>query len=252
MAAVSFAEQRARFQRLFGQAGLLSEDVTRIVGAPGLCASLSSQARRHVFELGVILGIAGSIFGPLDAIGSWLTITVFVLVVGSRVCRVLAGDGSEQMALLILFATVLSIVPNTNSRVIELAVYFVGLQLILSYFTAGAVKAVAPVWRSGRALELVFGSEAYGHPKVAATLTMAPLAGRVLGATIVVVELLFPLVLILPKEITYLFLGAGLIFHVSSALIMGLNTFAIIFPATYLCVLYVASSTSQWWDAFSS
>jgi hypothetical protein len=54
---------------------------------------------------------------------------------------------------------------------------------------------------------------------------------------VILFEVSFPLVLVAPPAIAVAALGVGLTFHLSCAVLMGLNSFVWPFPATYACVL---------------
>jgi hypothetical protein len=58
---------------------------------------------------------------------------------------------------------------------------------------------------------------------------------------------LFPLILIAPRAVALAMLAAGFVFHVATAVTMGLNTFVIAFPATLLCVLVLVEHVSPYW-----
>jgi hypothetical protein len=61
---------------------------------------------------------------------------------------------------------------------------------------------------------------------------------------VVIFECAFPIVLVAPQPVTWLLLLIGLSFHLGCAITMGLNSFLLVFPATYPCVVVIATSTS--------
>jgi uncharacterized membrane protein (DUF485 family) len=67
------------------------------------------------------------------------------------------------------------------------------------------------------------------HSALARAATLAVLAW----------ECAFPLVLVLPAPFAYVMLALGVLFHVTNAVVMGLNTFVWSFVATYPAVIWV-------------
>ena len=64
----------------------------------------------------------------------------------------------------------------------------------------------------------------------------------ILGWAVIVFEVSFPLVLLTPLSIAIGILAIGVMFHLGSAAVMGLNSFVWPFPATYACVLAARAS----------
>jgi hypothetical protein len=151
--------------------------------------------------------------------------------------RLFGGDGAEQLTTIVLAATVLAALPMPSSTRIDLAVAFIGGQLVLSYMTAGIAKLMSPQWRAGDALPSIMATEIHGHPVAAAMLRRFPRVSAGMGWGVVAFECLFPLSLFGPPWFTLVALSVGLTFHVGCALMMGLNNFLWAFPATYPCVL---------------
>jgi hypothetical protein len=187
------------------------------------------------------------LFGPFQAIGQIAVVVCFANRLLVRWRRLLGGDGAEQMTTLVLAATLLAVLPHTSEARIHLAVAFIGAQATLSYVTAGIAKLLSPVWRSGAALPVIMGTEIHGHPRVASALAHWRRSAAVLGWSVIAFECLFPLLIIGPSWLAIAALILGLIFHAGCAATMGLNNFLWAFPATYPCVLVLASWLSPFW-----
>jgi hypothetical protein len=244
---LGFLEQLWIFDRIYGRSGLYASSVTRLIGAPEFTCRVGFISLRSVLILGTLTSLLGVFLDPFLPLGRFALVTTLILVIINRLYRVMGGDGAEQMAILTLFASCLAVLPGVNHSVTTLAVFFIGAQLILSYFTAGFVKAVSPTWRSGSAIGLIMGSEAYGQRWAATLLETLPGLARWLTRAIVLVECFFPLILFAPRGVAITMLAAGFLFHAVCAVTMGLNTFLIAFPATYLCVIFLAQQISPYW-----
>jgi hypothetical protein len=146
-----------------------------------------------------------------------------------------AIDGSDQMTLLVALALTVGDVLGARSA----AVSFVGAAAAASYFVAGSAKLAGGEWRSGEAVPLILGTTDYGSPSLAARLWQLPALGRAMTWSSMGFEILFPLALVAPAPVLVAFLAAGLLFHIGTAVTMGLNVFPWAFAATYPCVVYL-------------
>lgn len=175
--------------------------------------------------------------GPASGAGRAALAATLVVHLAVRWRRHLGGDGAEQLTTLVLGAAALAVLPAPSPGRVMLAVTFIGAQVTLSYFTAGLAKLVSPTWRNGSALPAILSTRGHGHPWAAALLGRAGGLGW-LGCWVVIsFECLFPAMLAAPEPVALTTLAIGLGFHLSCALLMGLNSFLWTFPATYPCVL---------------
>ena len=116
-----------------------------------------------------------------------------------------------------------------------------GGQLTLAYFASGASKLILAPWRNGEALRAALTSYMWGHRWAAAVVRHAS-AARVLAWAIILLELAFPLALLLPVPWLCSVLGLFLLFHLVIAVVMGLNHYPWAFAAAYPPVVLL----SQW------
>jgi len=151
-------------------------------------------------------------------------------------------DGADQMQIVIFGSLALAHLHPTP-LIQRSAVWFIALQVILSYFTAGLSKAWSPVWRSGKALPAIISTRIYGNAKIAHYLDRRPQVSQFICMGTIAFETLFPFVLLAPPVIIVGMLFIGMSFHLSIARIMGLNTFFWVFLATYPAILYCCRLT---------
>jgi hypothetical protein len=143
-------------------------------------------------------------------------------------------DGSDEMMLLCLAATCLGGIGNSDRYV----ALFLAAELVLAYTTAGVYKAASPFWQKGKALLCITRTRAFGHPRVSKLLKRYPLLSYFSELSLVILESGFLIALIAPRPVLWLMLGAALVFHLSCAWVMGLNTFLWAFAAGYPCVIF--------------
>ena len=165
--------------------------------------------------------------------------------------RRVGGDGSEEIALIVIISTALStgvLYSNTSALI---AICFIGGQCLLSYLTAGIAKLSSRTWRSGEAMGLIIGTEAYGSPKMCEIIKQNPTLGSILTWSVILFEIVLPVsILVWPYGVIVLII-LGLLFHVASAFIMGLNGFPLSFLSTYPAILFLSNyihQTDLWWS----
>lgn len=155
-------------------------------------------------------------------------------------------DGSDQMMLVVSTGVAVALlVPDYGAQV--LALDYMAAQLLLSYAVAGVAKAISPSWRSGKAIPGIMSTIGYGSPPVGAFLKRNPMLARASCWSVIVFECsaLFLILLGTPGALVIIVVGLG--FHISIALLMGLNNFLWSFGATYPALLLLAHSVDTLW-----
>jgi hypothetical protein len=208
---------RGRWQRWLADA---------VFGSPSSFAVL--LALRLVAAVGVLVSPMAS--RPYGAALSLLLVTQLGLWIRRGG---LGLFGADKMLLVVGGAAWLATVVAHDEVATRAAVWFIAAQAALAYFVSGFFKLLAASWRSGRALQSVLETQALGSQALSRLLVARPALARVLCWTVILWECLFPLVLLLPGWLKLPVLGAGLLFHVSIAIVMGLNQFVWAFAATY-------------------
>ena len=163
-------------------------------------------------------------------------LTVISLVL-NRI-RVVGMDGADQLQSIGLLSLSVGAL-SRNVFVIEIVLLFLAFQIVLAYTTAGIAKLLGSEWRRGDALGRILNTYSHGSVEPAHFLLSHPAVNRF--ATYVPIALLstFVCIMALPlPEVFYLYLAAAFAFHFGTALLMGLNTFVLTFPAFYPAVAF--------------
>lgn len=149
-------------------------------------------------------------------------------------------DGSDQM-LVVVFGglAVFHAVPEPVAKAAALA--FIALQSLLSYLTAGYAKLVSPVWRSGAAIGGILNTTSYGSAFFSRILLGNRLLSWLVCWSVLVFECALPLLVLFGMKSALVFVGVAAAFHLSVAVMMGLNSFLWAFSATYPCLLFLAA-----------
>ncbi len=155
-------------------------------------------------------------------------------------------DGSDQMMLVVASGLAVALlVPDRDAATI--ALYYVAAQLLLSYAVAGIAKAISPSWRSGRAIPEILSTIGHGSPSVGVHLRGHPRLSRLACWSVILFECSVPLLIVLGTPGAIAIIAAGLGFHLSIALLMGLNNFIWSFTATYPALLLLAHGIDSLW-----
>jgi hypothetical protein len=149
------------------------------------------------------------------------------------------GSGADQLQLITVVSASLCYLLLEPASAAHWAALYISFQLILSYITTGWSKLSSPVWRKGDVLSKIFSTYSYGHPQMGAMLARNTRLNQVATWGPMILFSLTPFFFIQPTTgLLALFLALAFAFHLGTGLFMGLNNFAITFPATYPCVVY--------------
>lgn len=159
------------------------------------------------------------------------SVLVIICIVQIKRFRGPYNGGSDAMSILALLCLWLSyLAPSRLWQ--EIALGYLVLQLILSYFQAGWVKLVNPEWRSGKALCEVFALTAY--PVSESLRGLATKRQLIMCASwcVMIAELLFPFAFFNQDVLIIALIAAGC-FHVANAVLFGLNRFVLAWISAY-------------------
>jgi hypothetical protein len=121
---------------------------------------------------------------------------------------------------------------------IQAGLWYICIQAVTSYFMSGAVKALQPEWRSGRAMTIFLNSAIYGPLPLRHPLRRP--AWALLGSwTFIIWECVFPLALV---DVTYAvaFCAVAMVFHFLVFWFFGLNRFMWAWMASFPAIIWCA------------
>lgn len=133
----------------------------------------------------------------------------------------------------------------------KLGLGWIAVQITLSYWIAGAVKARSSRWWNGKALQEFLHSNRYGVPQFVKAASQSLAVCSLASIAVIVFEVLFPSIFGLsrislpvdPNLIVAAVLAAGALFHLANFWIFGLNRFFFAWLAGYPAVI--------WWALYS-
>jgi hypothetical protein len=241
-----------RFPRPLKADGLMSWEVSRLrIGffvRPGV-EGLLSRAFSYPSTLALVgARLAAAATLAAGVAGGWATALVWVVAVtgiGFSLRCPFGLDGADQLYTLIFcgLAVARSAGGETPQR---LFLWWLAAHVAVAYLTSGLAKLYSHTWRSGAAIPGVFGTAMYGNPAVGAWLKRRPRLSRAMAFAVIAGEIALPLCLVAPPSAALILLGCGVVFHLSTAVLMGLNSFLWAFVATYPALLYAGSSVREW------
>ncbi len=135
-----------------------------------------------------------------------------------------SNDGSDQMAsIIILSSAIAEFIATTMAK--SVALIFIAAQASLAYGTSGFLKACAAGWYDGSFVLEILGTSSYGNEFLLRLLQRHKSIVRFLGRGVVYCDCAMSLAMLLPPPVCVILLIIALIFHISVAYVMGLNTF---------------------------
>lgn len=215
-----------------------------LAGGLALQAAESLVARRTfghrtIFAVRLLLCGLLAVIEPVSlaatAVHAGLLATSMVLV--ARLRGPLCG-GSDAMWFQVQLGLLLASLAGWHPVLARVGLGWIAAQSVLSYALAGVVKLRNPSWRSGEAVRQLLASD--GPYVIWAPARGVVKHAAVCGAlawAVMVFEVLFPLVLVVPAEVRWMWLAAGFVFHLGNALVLGLNRFVWAWVATYPALL---------------
>jgi hypothetical protein len=213
--------------------------------------SASGQGRlsvvfRRLFEYPGVVWLIGVRILAACLIPFVLTNRVYLLIAASiiaiiSILLIVRGadgrNGADEMCLVIFASLSLSLLSD-NPLVWKAELWFLALQLNLSYLTSGIYKAKERGWWDGSYLRMAFRTEAYGNEDLWKLLGRRPRLGRIASAMVITLECGFFLSLLLPLNYSWPILMGGVLFHIGNAVISGLNTFVWSYISLYPAVVF--------------
>lgn len=197
------------------------------------------QLFRLVPVAGLALALLAASAGLMAAPQGAATLPLLALFIAATLLLLARtnADGAAKMALVSSYGAVLMAAGEASgSEALTLAgVIWTGGHLTLAYATSGWSKLVLAKWRDGSGLRSALSSYLWGHRHTARLLRSNAIAVT-LAWTLMLGEALFPLALLAPPEWLAAALGAMFLFHLATALWMGLNTYPWGFLTAYPAV----------------
>lgn len=163
--------------------------------------------------------------------------TLCLIIAATSIILSIRGNegttGADQMHTVSVLTIGLCLL-SPSTIVHQCCLIFLTLQLVLAYSTSGWIRIMQPTWRNGQDLLAVLRQHTYGNYTIWKFAKTHNGFLRVVSLSILIFECAFPLALFLPLHFVYFFLVAGILFHISNAFIMGLNTFTWSFLPLYV------------------
>lgn len=153
------------------------------------------------------------------------------------------SDGADKMILVVASGALLQTIGLWcgSPQLVLAGDLWTGGQLTIAYFASGASKLRLAPWRRGEALSAALSSYMWGHRWTVAAVRQRP-AAVLLAWTIMLIEVAFPLALLLPTVWLCAVLAGFFLFHLAIAVTMGLNHYPWAFLAAYPSALLIG----QW------
>lgn len=179
-----------------------------------------------------------------SSIASWLLISLAgVQCYFNHRFRLIYQNG-DTMFLIGFSAMAVAALDPRDSMLHAAAFAFLAFNVLLAYFMSGLDKLKSTHWRSGSLLVEIFWNHPHRFEPIGRLLTRHRSLAFVGSWSVILLELLFPLCVLMPEPFFYGYLAAGLFFHIAVSFTMGLHGFLWSFASTYPALYYVHAA---WW-----
>lgn len=164
---------------------------------------------------------------------AWLVLILFLstLLIAMR-WRGAFNGGSDAMTLMILSAVTVAGFCKDSPIVVQACLWYMAVNLCLSYFLAGLAKIKYQGWRQGTLLPAFLESSIYQIPSGFLNALSGSPAKVLASWGILLYELSFPIALLRP-ELAFVYMGLGVLFHLVNFHFFGLNRFFFAWIAAY-------------------
>lgn len=237
---LSSSELLAQYKRLEDR-DLLGWDVGRyntkwmMKGPLGKIAEFIFDAKR--FRILVILRLATGIMMAAIALwrplGGWILSIAFIETFLIAIRSAFGLDGAYQMNLVALAGLWIHAVSPAGSLAASAGLWFITVQLSLSYVIAGLTKLVSAEWRNGSAVIGIIGTRIYGDEALFDLIKTRHAVALMMAWSVMIFETSFGPLCLFGGKVTAVAMLMGVLFHLSNAVFMGLNGFLISFLAVY-------------------
>ena len=149
------------------------------------------------------------------------------------------AETENRFSLIIIGALLLRSLLPTDIVTLA-ALWFIGLQVCLSYLTAGVSKLMNVNWRNGNGFKRVATSyELTPIKKVNVFFEKNSTLSRVINWLVILFECAFPVVTFVGHDMIWWFLIGGIILHAAIAIGLRLGKFFWIWIATYPALIFI-------------
>jgi hypothetical protein len=173
----------------------------------------------------------------------FFVIIILVVHILSHLRNRYGMNGSDQLQI-IIFASLstfyITSATNGDPILLKSSIFFLALQTIISYFMSGLAKLASPVWRNGTAIAGIMNTESFGNKVFAQILINNPLLSKLICYWVILFECVFPILIFMGVNTTMFVLLNGILFHLSTAILMRFNSFLWSFIATYPSLFFFA------------
>ena len=151
------------------------------------------------------------------------------------------NGGSDSMTLIVLGSAFVASLGAPDSVPSKVGLWYLGIQVVASYFIAGVAKLGHRSWRTGRALSAFLSTAVYEPPASVISLLSRRGPGLLAGWAVLLFELGFPVSLVHPYACVGL-VALAVPFHLTNFWLFGLNRFVFAWLAAYPALYWCATS----------
>ena len=211
--------------------------ITRIIQRPALIYS------NVIFIIIMLISTASALLliTGITSVSAWmLFIPVLICSFLLHFRNNLFCDGSDTMSNLLCICLMISLCNIHSQVIITATIIFIAIQTMFSYFFAGISKLKSSAWMNGTALYGVLNTEVFGNASAADVVKkLNPHLNKLANKMVAIWQCTFPLSLLLPKPLFFIFIASGLLFHFVNIFAMRIPRFFLIYLSVYPSLIFV-------------
>lgn len=154
-------------------------------------------------------------------------------------------SNADHMNLVCLAGATVGSLPTASSTLRFAALAFLAFQVSLAYVAGGVDKIFSVNWRTGLRLTQVFQDSAHRCGALGEWLARRLRWACVFSRGVILLELFFPVCLVLPSGGFWGVIAVGLLFHATVAFTMGLRAFFWAFAAMYPALYFIHARLAE-------
>ncbi len=148
------------------------------------------------------------------------------------------NGGSDYLSFMLQWVCLIGL-SFPEAKITKIALLYLAVQVLYSYFIAGYIKITKPNWRKGSALPaLLHNSLSTWGQKFSKFLEQNILISQIVTYVFLAFEIGFPII-VWKSDLAAFFFGFGFVFHLFNFIFLGLNRFSHIWSISYLAVWYL-------------
>jgi hypothetical protein len=236
-------------EKLYGNSGLLNWEILKMNSNRTNHGFISSflntlflEKNYRTLQFGIITtAILAITLAAINVNDSIIWIIIFLILFLNQILIYTRSgygiDGSDQLKVIITFSILGYFCFFNIGPIRYLFLGFTTINLFLSYFVAGFAKLISIAWLNGSAIKGIASTSIFGNKMIFKFVKDSIILQKMISYSTIIFEVGIIFIFLDPIPLTLFYMILGILFHITVALTMGLNSFVFTFTSAYPLVL---------------